>query len=195
MRACVRVCVWSQFPPSAALPNWGSERPLSVPGIPSFVTPSSSPSTRTPCFRQACPKLRLAGTGKAGPASVSTEPFYPAPPPLTSRPVRSAHSAFTLLEFTGCGSARPHSLDAVCRRTGTPLGCSPRLFLSFDRVFTVTRSPRDPNLAPLCWGLSLSVIRTLARPAISSGDFRCRLSIGPWDMILFHFLGYSSPLS
>lgn len=86
MRACVRVCVWSQFPPSAALPNWGSERPLSVPGIPSFVTPSSSPSTRTPCFRQACPKLRLAGTGKAGPASVSTEPFYPAPPPSLLAP-------------------------------------------------------------------------------------------------------------
>ena len=59
VRACVRVCVWSQFPPSAALPDWGSERPLSfVPGVPSFLTPGSSPSARTPCFRQACPRLR-----------------------------------------------------------------------------------------------------------------------------------------
>ena len=140
-------------------------------------------------------QVQVRRARRASQRSRFTLPPPPPYPPLTSRPVRSAHSAFTLLEFTGCGSARPHSLDAVCRRTGTPLGCSPRLFLSFDRVFTVTRSPRDPNLAPLCWGLSLSVIRTLARPAISSGDFRCRLSIGPWDMILFHFLGYSSPLS
>ena len=187
MRACVRVCVWSQFPPSAALPDWGSERPLSVPGVPSLLTPSSFPFTRTPSFRQACPKLRLAGTGKAVTASVSTRPFYPAPPPFSPRAVRplGVHSpGVRRLLF---------SPPPFPRRPLSPHWYSTWLSLTLFKG-SVTRSPRDPNLAPLCWGLS-SVTRLFARPAISSGDFRCRMSIGPWDMILFHFLGYSSPLS
>lgn len=161
--------MWSQFPPSAALPDWGSERPLSVPGVPSLLTPSSFPFTRTPSFRQACPKLRLAGTGKAVTASVSTRPFYPAPPP--SRPVRSAHSAFTLLEFAGCCSARPHSRDAPCRLTGTPLGFPSRFSKGLSLVPLATRTwplfagGCRPSLASLRGLLSLQVTSVAACPS------------------------------
>ena len=194
MRACVFACGHSSRHQPLSLTggvSGPSPYPVSLPSWPPAPPPPRVLRASGRPVQSSDSQVQVRRARRA-----SQRSRFTLPPPLTSRPVRSAHSAFTLLEFTGCGSARPHSLDAVCRRTGTPLGCSPRLFLSFDRVFTVTRSPRDPNLAPLCWGLSLSVIRTLARPAISSGDFRCRLSIGPWDMIqMFHFLGYSSPLS
>ena len=125
MRACVRVCVWSQFPPSAALPDWGSERPLSVPGVPSLLTPSSFPFTRTPSFRQACPKLRLAGTGKAVTASVSTRPFYPAPPLLApcGPPTRRS------LSWSSPAAVQPAPIPA------TPPVASLVLHLAFPHAF------------------------------------------------------------
>lgn len=143
-RVCVRACVF-------ACGHSSRHQPLSLTGGLSGPSPCPASLPSRPPAPPSPRGLRASGrpvqssdsqvqVRRARRASQRSRFTLP-PPPLTSRPVRSAHSAFTLLEFTGCGSAHPRSRDALCRLTGTPLVCSPRLFLSFDRVFTVTRCP------------------------------------------------------
>lgn len=73
-RVCVRalrVCVWSQFPPSATLPDLG-ERAVYL-RLVSASLPSLTSILPPPRGLGASPGL--TGTGKTGPASFSTEPF------------------------------------------------------------------------------------------------------------------------
>lgn len=107
-RVCVRalrVCVWSQFPPSATLPDsgeralylcWGS---ASLPSLTSILPP--------PRGLRASPGL--TGTGKAGQASFSTEPFSETPPPLAPCGPPTRRSLFG---SSPCCLACPHPLAA-----------------------------------------------------------------------------------
>lgn len=112
---------------------------------------------------------------------------FPRSPSPAPRPLRSAHSAFTLLEFAPLLLRSPPPLRRSQGLTGTPLGFPPRLSFSFHLVFLVTLLLRNPNLAPFRWGLSSPATRPLARPAVSSGDFCCRTPIRPWIVSLDHF--------
>lgn len=153
MRACVRVCVWSQFPPSAALPNWGTERPspcpASLPSRPPAPPPPRGLRASGRPVQSSDSQVQVRRARRASQRSRFTLPPPPRPSLLApcGPPTRRS-----LLEFTGCGSAHPRSRDALCRLTGTPLVCSPRLFLSFDRVFTVTRYPPVTQTWPLFAG-------------------------------------------
>lgn len=173
--ACVR-CVFACGHSSRHQPlsqTRGSELFLFfVFGVSSFLSPLSRPSTRTPRSSRpvGAPDSQTQVRRAQRASRLSRFPQAPSP-----RPVRSAHSAFTLLEFDAAVQRSPHPLGAPLAapvlHSGLPLGF-PRLTWSLlSLALSATRTCR----------LSLgTATRPLTRSAVSKGNLGGRTSIRPW---------------
>lgn len=133
-RVCVRalrVCVLSQFPPSAALPDSG-ERAVPLlrvrcPFLPSLLLLPFRADSVFPAGLSGAPVSQAQVSRAQRASELSRFPQVPFPP-YPPRPVRPAHSAFTLLEFAPLLLNLPLPLVAPLSSLVLHLGL-PRAFL------------------------------------------------------------------